>query len=45
MLVPEVFAVLGGLANDLDAAQKRLVAEVNKPPRGKRYYVPNSNIV
>ncbi|WOL01729.1 hypothetical protein Cni_G10446 [Canna indica] len=36
MLVPEVIVVLGGLADDLDAARKRLVAEVNKPPRGKR---------
>ncbi|KAG6527470.1 hypothetical protein ZIOFF_009572 [Zingiber officinale] len=36
MLVPEIFTVLGGLVEDLDAARKRLVAEVNKPPRGKR---------
>ncbi|KAK9066390.1 hypothetical protein SSX86_013712 [Deinandra increscens subsp. villosa] len=36
MLVPEVFQVLGGLVEELDAARQRLVTEVNKPPRGKR---------
>ncbi|KAL8250310.1 hypothetical protein R6Q59_034003 [Mikania micrantha] len=36
MLVPEVFQVLGGLVEELDAARQRLVAEVNKPPRGRR---------
>ncbi|XP_024970886.1 recQ-mediated genome instability protein 1 isoform X2 [Cynara cardunculus var. scolymus] len=36
MLVPEVFQVLGGLVEELDAARQRLVNEVNKPPRGKR---------
>ncbi|KAK1433943.1 hypothetical protein QVD17_10861 [Tagetes erecta] len=36
MLVPEVFQVLGGLVEELDAARQRLVTEVNKPPRGRR---------
>ncbi|KAI3766032.1 hypothetical protein L2E82_16080 [Cichorium intybus] len=36
MLVPEVFQVLGGIVDELDAARQRLVNEVNKPPRGKR---------
>ncbi|XP_057972550.1 recQ-mediated genome instability protein 1 [Malania oleifera] len=36
MLVPEVFEVLGGLVDELEAARQRLVHEVNKPPRGKR---------
>ncbi|CAL9099165.1 unnamed protein product, partial [Musa textilis] len=36
LLVPEAFAILGGMADDLDAARKRLVAEINKPPRGIR---------
>ncbi|KAG6630886.1 recQ-mediated genome instability protein 1 [Carya illinoinensis] len=36
MLVPEAFEVLGGLVEELEAARKRLVDEVNKPPRGKR---------
>ncbi|KAG5537231.1 hypothetical protein RHGRI_024619 [Rhododendron griersonianum] len=36
MLVPEVFEVLGGVVEDLEAARQRLVQEVNKPPRGKR---------
>ena len=36
MLVPEVFQVLGGLVEELDAARQRLFNEVNKPPRGKR---------
>lgn len=36
MLVPESFEVLGGLVEELEAAQQRLVEEVNKPPRGKR---------
>lgn len=39
MLVPEIFTVLGGLVEDLDAARKRFVAEVNKLPRGKRYWI------
>lgn len=38
MLVPEAFEVLGGLVEELEAARKRLVDEVNKPPRGSRYY-------
>ncbi|PSR89443.1 RecQ-mediated genome instability protein like, partial [Actinidia chinensis var. chinensis] len=36
MLVPEVFEVLGGQVEDLEAARQRLVHEVNKPPKGKR---------
>ncbi|CAN0906010.1 RecQ-mediated genome instability protein 1 [Linum grandiflorum] len=36
MLVPEVIEILGGAAEELEAARTRLVAEVNKPPRGKR---------
>ncbi|KAF5206551.1 Recq-mediated genome instability protein [Thalictrum thalictroides] len=36
VLVPEVLEVLGGSVEDLDAARKRLVHEVNKPPRGKK---------
>ncbi|KAL9239374.1 hypothetical protein vseg_013705 [Gypsophila vaccaria] len=36
MLVPEVFEILGGSVEDLEAARQRLVQEVNKPPRGKR---------
>ncbi|KAM0934996.1 putative recQ-mediated genome instability protein [Dioscorea sansibarensis] len=36
MLVPEVLEVLGGLVWELDEARKRLVEEINKPPRGKR---------
>ncbi|KAL0355067.1 UNVERIFIED_CONTAM: RecQ-mediatedinstability protein 1 [Sesamum radiatum] len=36
MLVPEVFEVLGGTVEELDAARQRLVNEINKPPRGKR---------
>ncbi|CAL9178500.1 unnamed protein product [Musa hybrid cultivar] len=36
LLVPEAFAILGGMADELDAARKRLVAEINKPPRGIR---------
>ncbi|KAL2342797.1 hypothetical protein Fmac_004082 [Flemingia macrophylla] len=36
MLVPETIVVLGGLVEQLDAARKRLVEEINKPPRGKR---------
>lgn len=38
MLVPEVLEVLGGLVEELDAARQRLVQEMNKPPRGKRYF-------
>ncbi|KAE8710616.1 putative Glucose 1-dehydrogenase [Hibiscus syriacus] len=36
MLVPESLEILGGVVEDLEAARQRLVAEVNKPPRGKR---------
>ncbi|KAJ0527881.1 putative recQ-mediated genome instability protein [Helianthus annuus] len=36
MLVPEVFQVLGGIVEELDAARQRVVTEVNKPPRGRR---------
>ncbi|CBI15702.3 hypothetical protein VitviT2T_025643 [Vitis vinifera] len=36
MLVPEVFEILGGSVEELEAARQRLVHEVNKPPRGKR---------
>ncbi|CAJ1937527.1 unnamed protein product [Sphenostylis stenocarpa] len=36
MLVPETIEILGGLVEELDAARKRLVEEINKPPRGKR---------
>ncbi|XAR50355.1 hypothetical protein NMG60_11004651 [Bertholletia excelsa] len=36
MLVPEVFQILGGVVENLEAARQRLVTEVNKPPRGKR---------
>lgn len=37
MLVPEVIEILGGVDDELDEARNRLVSEVNKPPRGKRY--------
>ncbi|KAL6223364.1 hypothetical protein ACLB2K_006751 [Fragaria x ananassa] len=36
MLVPQSLEVLGGFVEELDAARKRLVDEVNKPPRGNR---------
>ncbi|KAL1204005.1 RecQ-mediated genome instability protein 1 [Cardamine amara subsp. amara] len=36
MLVPEIIQVLGGMVEELEEARKRLVVEVNKPPRGKR---------
>ncbi|KAK7318299.1 hypothetical protein RJT34_02998 [Clitoria ternatea] len=36
LLVPETIEILGGLVEQLDAARKRLVDEINKPPRGKR---------
>ncbi|KAJ4728822.1 recQ-mediated genome instability protein 1-like [Melia azedarach] len=36
MLVPEAIEVLGGMVQELDTARRRLVDEVNKPPRGKR---------
>ncbi|XP_010444254.1 PREDICTED: recQ-mediated genome instability protein 1-like isoform X1 [Camelina sativa] len=36
MLVPEIVEVLGGMVEELEEARKRLVVEVNKPPRGKR---------
>ena len=39
MLVPEVLEVLGGLVEDLEEARKRLVNEIDKPPRGKRYFL------
>lgn len=42
MLVPEVLEVLGGLVEELDAARQRLVVEVNKPARGKRYCKVNA---
>ncbi|MCL7035062.1 hypothetical protein MKW94_000361, partial [Papaver nudicaule] len=37
MLVPEGLSVLGGMVEDLEAARKKAVEEVNEPPRGKRY--------
>ena len=37
MLVPEVIDILGGVVDELEVARGRLVSEVNKPPRGKRY--------
>jgi hypothetical protein len=37
MLVPEAVEILGGVVDELEAAHERLVSEVNKPPRGKRY--------
>lgn len=37
MLVPEAVEILGGVVDELEAARERLVSEVNKPPRGKRY--------
>jgi hypothetical protein len=37
MLVPEAVEILGGVVDELEAARARLVSEVNKPPRGKRY--------
>jgi hypothetical protein len=37
MLVPEVIKILGGVVDYLEAVHDRLVSEVNKPPRGKRY--------
>jgi hypothetical protein len=40
MLVPEVIEILGGVVDELEAARVRLVSEVNKPPRGKRYVLP-----
>ncbi|CAN6862925.1 unnamed protein product [Brassica oleracea] len=36
MLVPETIQVLGGMVEELEEARKRLVIEVNKPPRGIR---------
>ncbi|XP_023642725.1 recQ-mediated genome instability protein 1 isoform X2 [Capsella rubella] len=36
MLVPEIVEILGGMVEELEEARKRLVVEVNKPPRGKR---------
>ncbi|CAH8330618.1 unnamed protein product [Eruca vesicaria subsp. sativa] len=36
MLVPETIQVLGGMVEELEEARKRLVIEVNKPPRGLR---------
>ena len=37
MLVPEIVEVLGGMAEDLEVARGRLIHEISKPPRGKRY--------
>ncbi|KAL9815304.1 RecQ-mediated genome instability protein 1 [Arabidopsis thaliana] len=37
MLVPEIVEVLGGMVEELEEARKRLVVEVNKPPRGKSW--------
>jgi hypothetical protein len=37
MLVPEAVEILGGVVDELEEARERLVSEVNKPPRGKRY--------
>ncbi|KAK3000400.1 hypothetical protein RJ639_021054 [Escallonia herrerae] len=42
MLVPEV---LGGLVEELEAARQRLVNEVNKPPRGKKYRGTRTGVV
>ncbi|MED6121631.1 recQ-mediated genome instability protein 1 [Stylosanthes scabra] len=36
MLVPETIEILGGLVEQLDAARKRVVDELSKPPRGNR---------
>lgn len=38
MLVPEVIEVLGGRVQVLTEAQERLIHEINKPPRGRRYF-------
>lgn len=38
MLVPEVLEVLGGMVEDLEAARERLLLEIDKPPRGRRYF-------
>ena len=45
MLVPEVIDILGGIADELEAAHDRLVSEVNKPPRGKRYTSTLVNLI
>lgn len=37
MLVPENIEVLGGGVEELESARQRLVNEINKPARGKRY--------
>lgn len=39
MLVPEAIEVLGGMVQELEVARQHLVEEVNKPPRGKRYFL------
>lgn len=45
MLVPEAFEVLGGLVEELEAARLRLVDEINKPPRGKRYMLCTKDVM
>ncbi|KAE9601376.1 putative RecQ mediated genome instability protein [Lupinus albus] len=45
MLVPETIEILGGLVEQLDAARKRLVDELNKPPRGKSFIGITANIL
>nr|VDD28529.1 unnamed protein product [Brassica oleracea] len=42
MLVPETIQVLGGMVEELEEARKRLVIEVNKPPRGIRTWYISS---
>lgn len=44
MLVPEALEVLGGTVDEMEAARQRLVNEINKPPRGKRYIRNRLNI-
>ncbi|XP_078435167.1 recQ-mediated instability protein (DUF1767) [Wolffia australiana] len=36
MLVPEAVEVLGGMAEELEAARGRFMHEISKPPRGRR---------
>lgn len=43
MLVPEVIEVLGGRVQVLTEAQERLIHEINKPPRGRRYFGDGMN--
>lgn len=45
MLVPEAFEVLGGLVEEFEAARQRLVDEINKPPRGKRYMLSAKDVL